>query len=131
MSALTVLPRFLLVGVANTLLALTVIFLAKSALGFGDAAANGIGYGIALACSFVLNRRWTFRHGGAPTRSLPAFIVVQIVAYIFNLVCVLVLIHIGVDAYWAQVLGIPPYTIISFLGSRFFVFPSKSSGRHT
>lgn len=131
MSVFAALPKFLLVGVANTLLALSVIFFAKAVLGFGDAKANGFGYAIALAFSFAVNRRWTFRHSGATSHSLPAFIVVQLVAYLSNLFCVLGMIRYGVDAYWAQVLGIPPYTVISFLGSRFFVFPDKSAERNT
>ena len=130
MSAFAALPKFVVVGFANTILALSLIFIAKAAFGFGDATANAIGYGIALTSSFALNRRWTFRHAGASTHSLPVFIVVQLVAYISNLFCVLAMIRHGVDEYWAQVLGIPPYTVISFLGSRFLVFPDESAERN-
>lgn len=114
--------RFLLVGVSNTLLALSLIFLAKGFLGFGDAAANALGYAFGLLLSFSLNRRWTFRHDGSIARALPAFLGVQTVAYLLNLVCVLSLVEYGVNGYLAQVLGMPPYTLASYLGSRYLVF---------
>lgn len=121
--------RFIVVGIGNTLIALALIFLAKGVFGFGDAVANGIGYAIGLLVGFLLNRNWTFRHGGSIARSLPAFLFVQAVAYALNLYCVLSLIELGVDSYWAQVWGIPPYTLVSYVGSRWFVFAASGSKR--
>jgi len=57
--------KFVVVGVANTLIGLLAIYLCKWLLGFGDAVANISGYMIGLAVSFGLNRGWTFRHSGA------------------------------------------------------------------
>jgi putative flippase GtrA len=116
------LPRFLFVGVINTVVGLSAIFFAKLVLSMGDVAANALGYAIGLLVSFLLNRRWTFQHTGSVTRSLPLFLLVQGVAYSANLICVLSLIHFGIDGYFAQVCGIPPYTALSFLGSRYFAF---------
>ena len=114
--------RFIVVGLANTLIALTLIFLAKGVFGFGDAAANGLGYAVGLSVGFVLNRNWTFRHSGSIARSLPTFLLVQGAAYTLNLICVLALVEHGVNGYWAQVLGIPPYTLVSYFGSRWVAF---------
>ena len=121
------LPKFLFVGLANTLVALLVIFTAKAGLEMGDASANALGYAVGMILSFTLNKRWTFRHSGSVTRSLPVFLAVQGVAYFFNLLFVLWLIAQGMNAYWAQVCGIPPYTVISFLGSRFLAFRSQDT----
>lgn len=127
MGTLSQLPKFLFVGLANTLVALLIIFTAKAGLEMGDASANALGYAVGLLLSFTLNRRWTFRHSGSVTRSLPVFLTVQAVAYLFNLLSVLWLIAQGMDAYGAQVCGILPYTAISFLGSRFLAFRSRDT----
>ena len=117
--------RFLLVGVGNTVVGLAVIFAGKGLLRMGDVAANALGYAIGLTVSFTLNRAWTFRHGGPIGRSMVIFLLIQAVAYALNLVCVLGLIRHGVDSYLAQALGVPPYTMVSYLGSRYLAFPSK------
>ena len=56
--------RFLTVGVINTLLSIVVIFSLKYFVQFNDVAANLIGYIVGLTCSFILNRKWTFKHSG-------------------------------------------------------------------
>jgi putative flippase GtrA len=118
--------RFLLVGMGNTIVGLAVIFAAKGIFELGDVTSNAIGYGTGLVVSFSLNRSWTFRHEGTIMRSLVAFILVQVVAYCSNLACVMGMIAYGVDSYLAQALGIPPYTLISYLGSRYIAFASVS-----
>lgn len=121
--------RFLLVGIVNTLVGLTFIFAAKGIFGMGDIAANALGYGIGLLTSFSLNRSWTFRHNGPVVRAIVAFLMVQAVAYSLNLACVLGMIEYGIYSYLAQALGMPPYIVISYLGSRYFAFaPDKKLG---
>lgn len=114
--------RFIIVGVFNTLFTLSFIFFTKGLFNIGDAAANGLGYALGLILGFSLHRRWTFRHRGPILRSLPTFLSVQIFAYLLNLACVLMLINYGVNDYLAQTLGVPPYTLASYFGSRYFVF---------
>ena len=123
----TTILRFLLVGVGNTLVGLGSIFGAKALLGMGDVAANAFGYGIGVAVSFTLNRAWTFQHGGSVSKSLKLFLLVQVAAYFVNLLCVLLLIDSGANTYLAQALGIAPYTIVSYLGSRYLAFATPNS----
>lgn len=118
--------RFLVVGVVNTMVGLGTIFAAKGLFDMADVAANAIGYAIGLLVSFTLNRNWTFRHSGPISSAIVVFLMVQAVAYSLNLVCVLSLIGFGVDSYLAQALGMPPYTVASYLGSRYFAFASKN-----
>ena len=118
--------RFLLVGIVNTLVGLASIFAAKGIFGMGDVAANALGYGIGLLTSFSLNRSWTFCHKGPVVRAVVAFLIAQAVAYSLNLACVLGMIKYGIDSYLAQALGVPPYMVVSYLGSRYFAFaPGK------
>ena len=118
--------KFLSVGVANTLVALSIIYAAKWFADFGDVAANALGYGVGLLASFTLNSRWTFTHSGPQLPALAKFLLVALVAYGMNLLTVMVAIHyIGLNDYIAQALGIPPYTLTSFLASKYFVFRAQ------
>jgi putative flippase GtrA len=119
----TFVARFIVVGTVNTLVGLVVIYLCKWAFGLGDVPANLCGYAIGLAVSFVLNRQWTFRHRGAWVPALLRYLVVFLLAYLLNLATVLAAIHgLGLNSYVAQAVGIVPYTISFYLGSRFFSF---------
>lgn len=115
--------KFLVVGLANTLSGLSVIYLAKWLLEFGDVSANVVGYTVGISLSFALNKRWTFRHEGAYLTSLIRFLIVIGVAYLANLATVLTAIEVlRMNSYLAQALGIVPYTALTYLGSRYFAF---------
>lgn len=117
--------RFVLVGVGNTLAGLAIIYLAKG-VGIGDVTANALGYGSGLFLSFVLNKRWAFRYDGPVLSTLVRFIVVIGLAYVANLTVVLGAISvISINSYIAQVLGIPAYTVVAYLGSRWYVFSTR------
>lgn len=122
--------RFGAVGVVNTLAGLAVIFMSKWFFGFSDALANIIGYLCGLAISFTLNRTWTFRDSGALATSLARFLLVFLIAYLFNLVTVLLAIHaLRLNSYLAHAIGVVPYTLVLFLGSHYFAFRARSAGR--
>ena len=115
--------RFLIVGGANTLLGLSVIYAAKGLGQFGDVSANVLGYSAGLVLSFTLNRRWTFAHFGPRLPALARFLFVALAAYGLNLATVMIAIsHFGVNSYIAQALGITPYTLTSYFGSKHFAF---------
>jgi putative flippase GtrA len=114
--------RFLIVGMVNTLIGLLIIYAAK-VMGAGDVVANGVGYGAGIAIGFYLNKQWTFAYS---RRTLPAFfrfLLVTGAAYTANLGVVLLAINaLAYNAYVAQALGIPVFTLINYLGSRYFTF---------
>jgi len=115
--------RFLSVGVANTFLGLSIIYAAKWLLHLGDVAANVLGYSVGLSLSFSLNSRWTFAYCGPHLPALIKFLLVTLVAYAANLAVVLVAIHyFDANAYLSQASGVVPYTLISYLASRYLVF---------
>jgi putative flippase GtrA len=118
--------KFLTVGVINTLLSLLVIFGLKYFYLMSDFYANLIGYIVGLICSFVLNRKWTFNHSGDLFNTILKFLLVFILAYSANIIFVLALIKINVNSYFSHIMGIPLYTIIFYLGSKFVVFKSNS-----
>ena len=119
--------RFLLVGLGNTLSGLAVIFVAK-AFGADDVTANVTGYAIGMALSFVLNKRWAFRHDGPVLPALARFVAVLAVAYAANLAVVLSAIHwFSLDSYVSQALGVPAYAVLSYIGSRRYAFPERQN----
>ncbi len=115
--------QFLTVGVANTAIGLSSIFVAMRFLDMSEAAANALGYAIGVTLSFVINRAWTFCDGAAATKSFPRWLVVASCAYLSNLVVVLAAYRIlGLDAYLSQLFGVPVYTGVGFLGARHYAF---------
>jgi putative flippase GtrA len=115
--------RFLVVGILNTAVGLGVIFLAKWLGGLGDVQANLLGYLTALSVSFLLNSRWSFVYRGPALPAMVRFFSVIAVAYLLNLATVLFAIHaLQLDSYFAQTLGIVPYTLFTYVGARHYAF---------
>jgi len=117
--------KFLTVGIANTLTGLAAIYLCRWLFRFDDVLANIAGYIFGLTVSFLLNRSWTFQSSSAVMPAALRFLAVFAIAYPTNLIVVLIAIRVfGVNPYVAQALGIPPYTALFYLGSRYFAFNS-------
>ena len=83
--------RFLLVGVINTLVGLSIIYAAMYFFGFGIKSANLIGYLVGIMVSFTLNKKWTFKNRDRIGASLIRYLVVIGVAYVANLQTVIFL----------------------------------------
>lgn len=117
------LVRYLLVGVANTMTGLGIMYGLMYFLGADIVSANVAGYTIGIVQSFYLNKVWTFKSRTRIVSSFVRFLLVLALAYLANLATVIgVHVHLGASPYVAQALGIIPYTGIGFLGSRLFAF---------
>ena len=121
--------RFAGVGLINTLLCLAVIFALKALAGVGDVPANIAGYALGLACSFLLNRRWTFAHTDHPLPALLRFLLVFLASYLLNIATVLGLIRLGLNHYLAHLGGMPLYSVAFYFGCRYFAFPQSAPRR--
>ena len=120
--------RFLATGVLNTAVGLSIIGICWHVLGLSEVASNAIGYGVGLCVSFWLNRHWTFRSRRSMRSAVPRFFGVFVVAYLANLATLLVLLRVvDVRMEFATVLATVPYTIVFYLGSRWFVFPARDA----
>ena len=118
--------RFLSVGVLNAFVGLSVIYLAKWYFHANNFTANAVGYSVGLLVSFTLNSRWTFSYLGPRFPAMVKFLMVALVAYSMNLLTVMIGIHfVGLNDYLAQALGIPPYTLTSYVASKYLVFNTK------
>jgi len=114
--------RFALVGIANTLLGLLVIYAAKWVARLPDLPANLLGYTAGLVISYALNARWTFAFHGRHRVAAPRFVLVILAAYLANIATVYAALALAVNSYIAQAAGIVPYTVVGYLGTALFVF---------
>lgn len=116
--------RFLAVGMANTAAGLAFIYGART-LGLGEVAANATGYATGLMLSFGLNRQWTFRQRGPLLPHVLRFATVMLLAWLVNVAVLLELMRWGVSAVFAQAGAVLPYTVVSYLGCRWWVFANR------
>jgi putative flippase GtrA len=118
------LVRFCLVGISNTAVGLLIIYTLKW-LGNTDFVANIAGYSVGVISSFGFNKNLTFAYSGAAGTAAIKFLVVFGIAYALNIGLVLILVYYcSVDGYIAQALGLAPYAVVFFFGSRYFAFRS-------
>ncbi len=117
--------RYVLVGLSNTAVGFAVIWLTLSGFGFSNVAANVAGYSVAFLWSFVLNRKWTFRHRGAIGTGLFRYALVCLVAYAANLLVVVWLgARVSQGSLIVQLYGMLTYTVLAYAGARCFAFPA-------
>lgn len=118
--------RYLLVGVFNTLVGLGTIYLAMYFLHMDIVYSNALGYMVGIVVSFFLNKKWTFKNQDHVVYSFLRYLLVLLIAYGVNLATVLfAYTHFDLNPYLSQALGTIPYTLIGFLGGRYFAFPEK------
>ena len=116
------LVRFLLVGVCNTAVGLSCIYLAMWC-GIDYRWANALGYAVGCVVAFLLNRSWTFQSRDSWRGSFARWLVVVIASYVLNFLTVLILRQgLLVGVYVAQLGGVIVYTGAAFIGSRLFAF---------
>ncbi len=115
--------KYCIVGLGNTVVGLSLIYLAMGVFGFSPALSNFFGFAVTFLLSFSVNRSWTFQSDGHAGRSLIIFAAVCAVGYLLNLGAVLAAINLAqIDAYIAQLFGVAIYAAFVFLGSRFLAF---------
>jgi len=114
--------RFAITGVLNTLVGLGTIYALKWFFQVADTPANAVGYAMGIACSLIVNSRWTFRSRESLLSIAPRYFTVILIAYLINLGCVHLLIAMQMNSYLAQALGTVPYTVVTYLASRWWVF---------
>jgi putative flippase GtrA len=118
--------RFLVVGVANTGVSISCIFITMSLFEIDYRIANAIGYLVGFGLSFVLNRTWTFRHRGQWWASFVRWLIVSLAAYVCNFVVIITLHRQGMFGdYLVQAGGMVVYTLVSFFGARLIAFRNR------
>ncbi len=115
--------KYVLVGVVNTLVTLAAIFLLSRAAGADYRAANAVGYGLGLACSYVLNRRWTFASRGAVAPQVAKFLACFGVCYAAQFGLLLLMVdRLHWNPSFSQVAAMGAYTVLGYLLGRIVVY---------
>lgn len=121
-------PKFLLVGVGNTLLSAVLMFLLE---GLGYWPSTAIAYVAGAVMSFFLNRKFTFQSEETMGRSAVKFALNVAVCYVLAYSIAqplggMILGTLGVKGIWLERLtkigGMGLYTILNYFGQRFFAF---------
>nr|WP_040340267.1 GtrA family protein [Fictibacillus macauensis] len=126
--------RFLVVGVLNTLVGLSAIYVFMHAFSVPYWGATFLGNAIGACVSYVLNRTFTFQSKATYGKSIVRFALVIFICYV-------VAYFLGSKlATWAFALWLPRfdardvavllgtgfYTILNYIGQRWFVFSQAS-----
>ena len=120
------LVRFGITGLLNTLVGLGTIFALKWFFAVADTPANLIGYGVGIVVSYWVNSRWTFQYKEALHAKIFPYGMVLLFAYGVNLATVHIFISVfQINSYLAQAAGIIPYSLLTYVLLRRFVFISK------
>lgn len=122
--------RFLVVGVANSVLGYAVIFGLMLGAGWSPEVSNVSGYALGLTVSYVLNRSFTFRSRAKHLGEVSRFLIVFGIAFGLNLIVLALCVRVlGVADWISQIIAGVVYVASSYLLNRNFVFGSaRQSG---
>jgi putative flippase GtrA len=117
--------RFVVVGVVNTVVSYAAFRLALRLL-HGPAApalAQACAYAVGIACSFVLNRQWTFRSGGARGPEFARFVASQVAMLVLSSAAIgLAVGAFGAPATPAWVVTTGAVAVVNYLALHHWVF---------
>lgn len=126
MSTLIQLLRFAAVGVISNVV-LYLLYLALTAVGLGYKTAMTIAYCVGVMQTFVVNKRWTFEHGGLLRRSFIRYVALYLCGYLLNLAAMIVFVDIaGFKHQIVQGLSIIFIAALLFVLQKFWVFRKGS-----
>jgi putative flippase GtrA len=118
--------RFLIVGVANTLISL-VVYRALLAFGVWYVVSAPIAWGAGVVNGYVFNRRWTFR---APDTGRARALYALFGAAGAGAASLLVLLFVrgaGIGKFEAYLAAIPLVTVSTFLANRYWTFSDRAA----
>lgn len=129
--------RFIIVGIANTIVGLSVMYLLLHAAGLSYWMATFLGNSVGACVSFFLNRSFTFRSQNAVLSSMIRFVSVILFCYFIsysigkNLVEWLLghsmFLKSSVKTDIAVLFSTGLYTVLNYIGQKWFVFRRKKS----
>ncbi|SNX68077.1 putative flippase GtrA [Bacillus oleivorans] len=128
--------RFMLVGIVNTIVGLSVIMLFMNGLGFTYWSSTFIGNSAGAAVSFFLNRGFTFQSDIPCWKGLPRFVCIILISYFLAYYLGQHIVSLMYNRPYlpfseetiAVLLGTGLYTLINYMGQKYIVFPKTSSG---
>ncbi len=122
-------PKFILVGVANTLFGMTIMFVLYNVFHVSYWWSSAANYFFGSILSYILNKRFTFKHKGNVTGSAIRFTLNILVCYLlaYGIAKPLMLWILSGSSKSTQenvamLVGAVLFTTLNYLGQRFFAF---------
>jgi putative flippase GtrA len=119
---------FALIGVLNTIAGLSLIFLFRLTTK-NEIIANISAYFVGFFMSYFLNGKITFSSKVTSTKIFAKFLFAFLLSWLFNIGVVIFCLSQKVDPELSHLIGMPVFTAMFYLFSRFYVFvtyPNKS-----
>lgn len=132
--------RFLMVGVANTIVGLSVMYLFLHLAGFSYWTSTFIGNTVGAIVSFFLNRSFTFRSQSSVSKSMIRFIAVILFCYFISYTIgrdlvewILSNSHLtsSIKTDIAVLISTGLYTVLNYVCQKLFVFRSTKHEERT
>ncbi len=115
--------KYSIVGILNTILGLSFIYLIYNLFHFNYILSNLGGYFIGLINGFIWNKKWTFKSSRHFSKEIIPFLIVFGISYAVNLVIVVLSVEtFYVNPNIAQILGIVVYSSTNFLINKYWTF---------
>lgn len=126
MKTKTEIIKYAIVGLSNTAVTATAIWILTKCFGISETTSNFTGYIAGLVNSFVWNKQWTFRSDAAWLKSAVRFAFAFALSYIPQYFLLIYLNKtLSIDPYYNQLIAMAFYTVINFVLNKFFVFKGK------
>jgi len=125
--------KFMVVGVANTLCSMAIMFLLYRLAGLGYWGSSATAFFLASILSFFLNRSFTFQSKDRIGAAAVRFALNVAVCYVIAYSCAQPIVAWVLDGFGqsadvveqiAMLVGMCLFTGLNYLGQRFFAFPS-------
>ena len=126
--------RFILVGIMNTIIGTSVMFIAYNLFGLGYWVSSALNYIIGSIFSYFANKYFTFKSGKKSGEEIIRFVVNIVVCYFIayglakpaiNVLLGSLNLKVSLLEQAGMLLGMCIFIVINFIGQKFFVFRKK------
>ena len=115
--------KFGMVGVLNTIITISVIFIFMKLFHVSYIISNAVGYLFGFINSFILNKIWTFKSKKSIGSESFFFVLIFIICYSLQLILLVILKEkLQIMPEYAQIISMIFYSIINFSGNKFITF---------
>ena len=126
--------KFIIVGIINTLVGTTVMFVAYNLFSWSYWSASAANYIIGSIVSYILNKYFTFQNKDKSIKILIKFVINILVCYLLAygiakplIIKLLAGVRKNVQDNIAMLVGICLFVMFNYIGQRYFTFKSTES----
>ena len=121
--------RFLSVGLFNTLIGISVIYMLLF-YGVNNYISNISGYIFGIILSYFLHKYYTFKsQNGITKKEILKFLFVFLISYCINIIILYLSLHFF-SQYLSQLLAIIGYSIVNYLLNKLYTFKKIKRGKN-